>query len=95
MAQTVREDGLPVAILDPQMFSRSCIRSNESFVVDYVKSAFNHYAMEADSVIMFAHNTGGHWLLVVIIPKWKKVLYLDSDRSKQRDHALLKSVINQ
>jgi amino-acid N-acetyltransferase len=74
---------------------KSNIRCNESAVVDYVKSVFNHYAKEPDSLIMFAHNTGDHWLLVVVIPKWNNVLYLDSDRSKQRDHSSLKVVINQ
>ena len=56
---------------------------------------FNRYAKEPDDLIMFAHNTGDHWLLVVVIPKWNKVVYLDSDKSKQRDHSSLKAMINQ
>ena len=44
---------------------------------------------------MFAHNTGGHWILVVIIPKWNKALYFDSQRSKARDYSVLKEVINE
>ena len=83
MVQKVMEDGLPVGIMEPQVFLKSNIRCNESAVVDYVKSVFNRYAKERDSLIMFAHNTGDHWLLVVVIPKWNKVVYLDSDRSKQ------------
>ena len=46
-------------------------------------------------LIMFAHNTGGHWILVVIIPKWNKALYFDSQRSKARDYSVLKEVINE
>ena len=46
-------------------------------------------------LIMFAHNTCGHWILVVIIPKWNKVLYFDSERSKVRDYSVLKEVINE
>ncbi|KAG0520251.1 hypothetical protein BDA96_08G057800, partial [Sorghum bicolor] len=94
MVQKVKDDGLPVGIMDPQMFLKSYIRANESSVLDYVKGVLNHFAKFSNSLIMFPHNTGDHWLLVVIIPKWNKVLYLDSDRSKQRDHGLLKSVIN-
>ena len=88
MIQKIMEDGLPVGIMEPQVFLKSNIRCNESVVVDYVKSVFNRYAKEPDSLIMFLHNTG--WLLVVIILKWNKVLFLDSDRSKQRGHSLLK-----
>ena len=44
---------------------------------------------------MFAHNTGGHWILVVIIPKWNKALYFDSQRSNARDYSVLKEVINE
>ena len=95
MVQKVMEDGLPVGIMEPQVFLKSSIRCNESAVVDYVKSVLNHYAKEPDSLITFPHNTGDHWLLVVIISKWNNVLFLDSDRSKQRDHTLLKKVINQ
>jgi hypothetical protein len=94
MVQKVKDDGLPVGIMDPQMFLKSYIRANESSVLDYVKGVLNHFAKFSNSLIMFPHNTGDHWLLVVIIAKWNKVLYLDSDRSKQRDHGLLKSVIN-
>ena len=84
MVQKVMEDGLPVGIMEPQVFLKSNIRCNESAVVDYVKSVFNCYAKEpADSLIIFVHNTGDHWLLVVVIPKWNKVVYLDSNRSKQ------------
>jgi hypothetical protein len=42
------------------MFLKSNIRSDESSVVDYVKSVFNYYAKEPDSLIMFPLNTGGH-----------------------------------
>ena len=44
---------------------------------------------------MFAHNTGGHWILVVIIPKWNKTLYFDSQMSKARDYSVLNEVINE
>ena len=46
-------------------------------------------------LIMFAHNTGGHWILVVIIPKWNKALYFDSERSKARGYSVIEEVINE
>ena len=46
-------------------------------------------------LIMFAHNTCGHWILVIIIPKWNKTLYFDSQMSKARDYSVLNEVINE
>jgi len=46
--------------------------------------------MARKKLIMFPHNTIGHWILVVIIPKWRKALYFDSQRSKACDHSVLK-----
>ena len=81
-----------VGFLDPELLSMSNIQSDKSYVVDYLERALNHYAKE---IIMFPHNPGGHWILVVIIPKWSKVLRFDSLRSKARDHTLLKEVIDE
>ena len=46
-------------------------------------------------LIMFAHNTGDHWILVVIIPKWNKALYFDSEWSKACDYSVIEEVINE
>ncbi|KAJ1283763.1 hypothetical protein BS78_03G151500 [Paspalum vaginatum] len=45
--------------------------------------------------IPFFHQTGNHRVLVVIVPKWNKVLYLDSLRSQLHDFNLLKRVIDE
>ena len=84
---------MPVGFLDPELLSLLDIASNKSYVVDYLRRALNHYAKKV--IIMFSHNPGGHWILVVIIPKWSKVLCFDSLRSKARDHTLLKEVIDE
>ena len=44
---------------------------------------------------MFAHNTGAPWILVVIIPKWNKALYFDSEWSKACDYSVIEEVINE
>ena len=84
---------MPAGFLDPELISLSNITSDKSYVVDYLGRALNHYAKK--EIIMFPHNPGGHWILVVIIPKWSKVLCFDSLRSKARDHTLLKEVIDE
>jgi len=56
-----------VGFLNPQMLSLSTINQDRSYVGDYMSKALQKYARK--KLIMFAHNTIGHWILVVIIPK--------------------------
>jgi Ulp1 family protease len=93
MIVETKAKALPVGFLDRELMSLSTIQSDKSYVVDYVTKAFRHFAKK--EIIMFAHNPGDHWILVVIIPKWSKVLYFDSLRSKPHDHTLLKEVIDE
>jgi hypothetical protein len=82
-----------VGFLDMELMFLSTISSDRSYVVGYVTRALQKYAKK--KLIMFAHNPIGHWILVVIIPKWKTVLYFDSHRSKAHDHSVLKEVFNE
>ena len=45
--------------------------------------------------VMFVHNCDVHWIAVIIIPKWQKVLYLGSNRGRKIDLSGLKSVIDE
>jgi len=93
LLQETKAKAMPVGFLDPELLSLSNIKSDKSYVVDYLGRAFNHFAKK--EIIMFPHNPGGHWILVVVILKWSKVLCFDSLRSKARDHTLLKEVIDE
>jgi hypothetical protein len=44
---------------------------------------------------IFAYNCGGHWIAVIIVPKWQKVMYLDSNRGRKSDFSPLKSVTDE
>jgi hypothetical protein len=82
-----------VGFLDSELMSLATINLDKSYVVGYVAKVLQKYTKK--KLIMFAHNTGGHWILVVIISKWKKTLYFDSQRSKPRDHSVLKVVLSE
>ena len=43
----------------------------------------------------FAYNSGNHWIDVVIVPSWHKVLYLDSNRGGKTNLSPLVSVIDE
>lgn len=93
MIMETKAKSVPVGFLDPQMMSLSTMNQDRSYVVDYVTKALQKCARKR--LIMFAHNTVGHWILVVIIPKWRKALYFDSQRSKARDHSVLKQALDE
>uniref|UniRef100_K3Y123 Ubiquitin-like protease family profile domain-containing protein n=1 Tax=Setaria italica TaxID=4555 RepID=K3Y123_SETIT len=93
MVVETKAKAVAVGFLDPELMSLSTITSNKSYVVEYVTKAFQHYAKK--KMVIFAHNTGGHWISVVVIPKCSKAFYIDSLRGRGRDHSKLKDVLNE
>ena len=93
MIKEIKAKSVPVGFLDPQMMSLSTMNQDRSYVVYYVTKVLQKCARKR--LIMFAHNIVGHWILVVIIPKWRKTLYFDSQRSKACDHSVLKQVLDE
>jgi hypothetical protein len=47
-----------------------------SFSVDYMLNAFEQYATK--DLMLTAYLSTNHWIAVVIVPKQRKVYYLDS-----------------
>lgn len=82
-----------MGILDPGMMSLTYMQTARQEAVDYLASAIARFVRR--DYIMFMHNLGGQWVLVVIIPKWNKVMYFDSQRSQLRNYNLLKGVIDE
>ena len=93
MIKETKEKSVPVGFLDLETMSMSTMNEDRSYVVDYMTKAMQKMARK--KLIMFAHNTVGHWILVVIIPKWRKALYFDSQRSKACDHSVLKQTLDE
>ena len=93
MVVETKKKTAPMGYLDPALMSLTMLESSQSFMVDYLANGFQHYAK--NKMVMFAHNHAGHWIYVVIILKYNKILYFDSLRSQKFDHASLKNVINE
>jgi amino-acid N-acetyltransferase len=88
---------IPVGFLDPQLMSLDNIKLDRAAVLKYVQKAFTKYTKK--EYIMFAYNSGGlasgHWIVVIVIQKWNKVIYLDSNRSRNHDFSMLKLLIDE
>jgi amino-acid N-acetyltransferase len=93
MVLETKAKSMPVGFLDSKLMSMSSINQDRSYVVTYVTKASSRFSRK--KLIMFAHNTIGHWILVVSIAKWKKALYFDLERSKVHDYSVLKEVLNE
>ena len=84
---------MPVGLIDPDPVSIKTMSADRGYSVGYLEYCLRKYAKK--NFVMFAHNCGGHWIAVVIVPKWQKVLYLDSNRGRALDLCPLKSMIDE
>ena len=74
---------MPIGIIDPDLVSIKTMNTDISYSVGYLDYFLRKYAKK--NFVMFVHNCGGHWIAVIIVRKWQKVIYLDSNRSKKLD----------
>jgi amino-acid N-acetyltransferase len=84
---------IPVGFLDPQLMSLDNIKYDRVAVLRYVQKAFTKYTSK--EYIMFAYNSANRWIVVIVIQKWDKVIYLDSNRSGNHDFSMLKLLIDE
>jgi amino-acid N-acetyltransferase len=81
---------VPVGLIDPDLLSVKTMNTDRRYSVGYLEYCLRKYAKK--NYVMFAHNCGGHWIAVIIVPKWQKVMYLDSNRGRKSDFSPLKYV---
>ena len=82
-----------VGLLDLDPLSIDNMTRDRGFSVLYLEKSLKKHAKK--DYVMFAHNCGVHWIAVIIIPKWQKVLYLDSNRGRKTDLSGLKSMTDE
>ena len=82
-----------VGIIDPNPVSLKTMNTDRVYSVDYLEYCLRKYAKK--KFVMFAHNCGGHWIAVIIVQKWQKVIYLDSNRGRKSDLSPITTVIDE
>jgi Ulp1 family protease len=95
MAVEVEKTSAEVGFLRSECFNLTMLSHGPSFgfVASYSKRAFQLYAEKRH--IISTYIIDNHWIVVVILLKQKRVLYLDSLKSLNTDISLLTKVIDE
>ena len=89
MEQQAKEMHNNVGVLDPQVFSATMLQFQAKVVTQAITKAMKH------DFVVGAYNTGGHWVLVIIVMKRDVVWYLDSAKTwPQRKFKDVVTVVN-
>jgi hypothetical protein len=79
MTIEVENKGPAVVYLDPECFCSTTLNNTYNtiaFSVSYMLNAFKLYATK--NLMLTAYLSTNHWIAVAIVPKQRKVYYLDS-----------------
>ena len=87
-----RSSNLPVGFLDPLMVAKDTIDQDTPLVERYIAAGLLGCVKKEYVLMPFLQNF--HWILIVIVPKWNKVYYLDSLSKNKMDFTVVSQVID-
>jgi hypothetical protein len=96
MTVEVDNKGPTVGYLDPECLCSTTLNSTDNtvtFSVDYMLRAFEQYAIK--DLMLIAYLSMNHWIAVAIVPKRRKVYYLDSLKTINTNTSPLELIINE
>jgi hypothetical protein len=96
MTVEVDNKGPAVGYLDPECICSITLSSTDntvSFSVDYMLNSFEQYATK--DLILTAYLSMNHWIAVAIVPKQRKVYYLDSLKTINTNTGPFELIINE
>jgi hypothetical protein len=96
MTVEVEKTGTAVGFLDPECLCSTTLNSTDNtlaFFVSYMCNAFKLYAKK--NLKLTAYLSMNHWIAVAIVPKQRKVYYLDSLKTINTDTDPFKRIIDE
>jgi hypothetical protein len=96
MTVEVDNKGPAVGYLDPKCLCSTTLSSTDdtdSFSMSYMLNAFEQYATK--NLMLTAYLSTNHWIAVAIIPKQRKVYYLDSLKTINTNTGPFELIINE
>jgi hypothetical protein len=96
MAVEVEKTHAVVGFLDCECLCSTTLNNTDntlSFSVSYMCNAFRQYAKK--NFTLTAYLSRNHWIAVVIVPKQRKVYYLDSLKTIETDTNPFKQIMNE
>jgi hypothetical protein len=96
MTVEVENKGPAVGYLDLECLCSTTLNSTENtlaFFVSYMLNAFKLYAKK--NLMLTAYLSTNHWIAVAIVPKQRKVYYLDSLKKINTNTGPFELIINE
>jgi hypothetical protein len=96
MTVEVDNKGPAVGYLDPECLCSTTLSSTDNtatFCVNYMLNAFDQYATK--NLMLIAYLSTNHWTAVAIVPKQRKVYYLDSLKTIDTNTVPYELIINE
>ena len=96
MVVEVEKTRAAVGFLDPECLCSTTLNSTDNtlaFSVSYMLNAFKLYAKK--NLMLTAYLSTNHWIAVAIVPKQRKVYYLDSLKRDKTDTNPFEQIINE
>ena len=92
MLTEARSSKSPIGFLDPRLVAIDTINEDASFVENYItKALLAHHDKE---FVLMPYNEHFHWILIVIIPKWNKAIYLDSLSKNKSKYTAIAEILD-
>jgi hypothetical protein len=92
----VENTGVAVGFLDSECLCSTMLNSTDNtlaFSVSYVRNAFKLYVKK--NLMVTAYLSTNHWIAAAIVPKQRKVYYLDSLKTINTDTDPFERIINE
>jgi hypothetical protein len=96
MTVEVENNGPAVGFLDPECLCSITLNNTDNtlaFSVSYMLNAFKLYAKK--NLMLTAYLSTNHWIAVAIVPRQRKVYYLDSLKTINTNTGPFELIVNE